>query len=112
PPQVFSFLFGANAVGLVVAGQINGRLVGRVEPLRLLMLGLMASTVGAIALLAVVASGEIGQSPGLLGFVVPLFVVIAPIGFIMPNATVLALSGAPRTAGSASALLGLLQFGL
>jgi len=30
----------------------------------------------------------------------------------MPNATVLALSGAPRIAGSASALLGLMQFGL
>ena len=63
-------------------------------------------------LLAVVASGEIGASLGLAGFLVPLFVVVAPIGFIMPNATVLALAGSPKTAGSASALLGLLQFGL
>jgi DHA1 family bicyclomycin/chloramphenicol resistance-like MFS transporter len=111
-PQMFSFIFGANAIGLVAAGQVNGRLVGRVEPLRLLTLGLITSTLGGVTLLAVVASGDLGRGLGLLGFVVPLFVVIAPIGFIMPNATVLALSGAPRTAGSASALLGLLQFGL
>ncbi len=34
---------------------------------------------------------------------------VASLGFIMPNATTLALSGHPRTAGSASALLGVLQ---
>src|SRR5207248_8911939 len=64
-PQTFSFIFGANAIGLVVAGQINGRLVGRVEPLRLLTLALMVSAVGGLVLLAVVASGEIGQALGL-----------------------------------------------
>jgi DHA1 family bicyclomycin/chloramphenicol resistance-like MFS transporter len=110
-PQTFSVIFGLNAVGLVAAGQVNGRLVRRVEPLRLLTAGLVTSTLGGLVLLAVVASG-LGQSLGLAGFLVPLFVVVAPIGFIMPNATVLALAGAPRIAGSASALLGLLQFGL
>jgi DHA1 family bicyclomycin/chloramphenicol resistance-like MFS transporter len=111
-PQAFSLIFGANAIGLVAAGQINGRLVGRVEPIRLLTLGLIAASLGGLALLVVVASGEIARPLGLAGIVPPLFVLIASIGFIMPNATVLALSGAPRTAGSASALLGLLQFGL
>ena len=112
-PQGFSLIFGANAIGLVAAGQINGRLVGRVEPMRLLTLGLATSAVGGLALLAVVASGEAGRALGIVGFVVPLFFVIAPIGFIMPNASVLALSaGPPKVAGSASALLGLLQFGL
>ena len=111
-PQVFSFIFGANAIGLVAAGQVNGRLVGRVDPLRLLTLALIVSSVAGLVLLAVVASGEIGRSLGAIGFLLPLFVVIAPIGFIMPNATVLALAGSPKTAGSASALLGLLQFGL
>jgi DHA1 family bicyclomycin/chloramphenicol resistance-like MFS transporter len=32
------------------------------------------------------------------------------LGFVMPNATTLALSGHPRTAGSASALLGVMQY--
>lgn len=111
-PQTFSFIFGLNAVGLVAAGQVNGRLVRRVEPLRLLAAGLVTSTIGGLILLAVVASGDVGASLGLAGFLVPLFVVVAPIGFIMPNATVLALAGSPKTAGSASALLGLMQFGL
>jgi DHA1 family bicyclomycin/chloramphenicol resistance-like MFS transporter len=110
-PQSFSFIFGMNAVGLVVAGQVNGRLVRRFEPLKLLTAGLISGTVAGLVLLAVVASGPLGASLGIAGFLVPLFFVVAPIGFIMPNATVLALAGAPRTAGAASALLGLLQFG-
>lgn len=111
-PQTFSLIFGMNAVGLVVAGQVNGRLVGRVEPIRLLKAGLVTGTVAALLLVTVVASGPFGQALGIAGFLVPLFFVVAPVGFIMPNATVLALAGAPRTAGAASALLGLLQFGL
>jgi DHA1 family bicyclomycin/chloramphenicol resistance-like MFS transporter len=107
-PQTFSFIFGLNAIGLVSAGQINGRLVGRVEPERLLTIALTTAACGSLALLAVVSIGGLG----LIGLLPPLFVVLASLGFIMPNATVLALSGAPKIAGSASALLGLMQFAL
>ncbi|MCC6174326.1 MAG: multidrug effflux MFS transporter [Chloroflexi bacterium] len=107
-PQVFSYIFGTNAIGLAVAGQINGQIVGAVSPSRLLGAGLLAAALGGIGLLAAVVGGS---AP--LGVVlVALFVVVASLGFIMPNATVLALSGAPRIAGSASALLGLLQFSI
>src|SRR5438876_5569985 len=34
--QLFSVIFGTNALGLVIASQVNGRLVGRVPPVRLL----------------------------------------------------------------------------
>jgi len=107
-PQAFSLIFGLNAVGLVAAGQVNGRLVGRVEPIRLLTGGLIASSLGGLTLLAVVLSGN----RSLYGIVPPLFVIVSSVGFVMPNATVLALAGSPRTAGSASALLGVLQFAL
>ncbi len=107
-PQAFSLIFGLNAVGLVIAGQVNGRLVGRVEPLKLLTLGLLASSLAGMTLLAVVLSG----SRSIFAIVPPLFVIITSVGFVMPNATVLALAGSPRTAGSASALLGVLQFAL
>lgn len=107
-PQTFSLIFGMNALGLVTAGQVNGRLVGRVEPLRLLATGLTVSTLAGLTLLVTVTSGVLG----LAGVLAPLFVILACLGFIMPNATVLALSGAPRTAGAASALLGLMQFAL
>jgi DHA1 family bicyclomycin/chloramphenicol resistance-like MFS transporter len=41
---------------------------------------------------------------------VPLFFVVASIGVVMPNATALALADHPDVAGSASALVGVLQF--
>ena len=104
-PQLFSLIFGMNAFGLMIAGQINGRLVGRVSPLRLLSGGLTVQAIGALALLAVITGGA-----GLSGILPALFVVVASLGFVMPNATALALSGHPRTAGSASALLGVLQY--
>ena len=40
----------------------------------------------------------------------PLFVTVSSVGMITPNATTLALADHPRSAGSASALLGLVQF--
>ncbi len=107
-PQQFSLLFGMNAVGLVVASQVNARLVGRVAPRRLLAGGLLAQAGGALVLLAVVTSGTIG----LAGVVPALFVVVASLGFVRPNATMLALAGHPNTAGSAAALMGVLQFAL
>jgi DHA1 family bicyclomycin/chloramphenicol resistance-like MFS transporter len=105
-PQTFSVMFGANALGLVIAGQINGRLVGRVPLPRLLCAGLVGTATGGAALLTVVAVGGIG----LVGLLPALFVVVASLGFVFPNATALALQAHPRAAGSASALLGLVQY--
>jgi DHA1 family bicyclomycin/chloramphenicol resistance-like MFS transporter len=107
-PQLFSVMFAINALGLVVAGQVNGRLVGRVPPIRLLTAGLVATATGGTALLSVVAIGGIG----LIGILPSLFVVVSSLGFVLPNATALALSNYPRTAGSASALVGVLQFAI
>ena len=107
-PQLFSIMFGMNALGLMLAAQVNGRLIGRVPPIKLLVAGLIATATGGIALFLVVTIGGIG----LIGILPSLFVVVASLGFVMPNATALALAGHPRTAGSASALLGVLQFAI
>ena len=47
---------------------------------------------------------------GLAGLLPSLFVMVSSVGLVLPNATALALADHPRTAGSASALLGLTQF--
>ena len=107
-PQLFSIIFGTNALGLMTSGQVNGRLVGRVSPRRLLTIGLTATATGGAALLSVVTIGGIGLG----GVLPPLFVVVSSLGFVLPNATALALSDHPRTAGSASALIGVLQFAI
>jgi DHA1 family bicyclomycin/chloramphenicol resistance-like MFS transporter len=104
-PQVFSVIFGTNAFGIMAAGQLNARLVGRIAPERLLPAGLVVAAVGGVGLLTSVISDV-----GLVGVLPSLFLVVASIGVTSPNATALALTGHPRTAGSASALLGVLQY--
>jgi len=59
-----------------------------------------------LALVLVAATG-IGGLPGLL---VPLFVCIAGVGLVQPNSAVAAMQPYGQIAGSASALLGTLQF--
>jgi DHA1 family bicyclomycin/chloramphenicol resistance-like MFS transporter len=101
--QQFSAVFAVNALGLVLAGQLSARLVGCAGPERLLRAGIAANAAGGIALLAL-------NHLGLAAVLPTLFVVVASIGFVLPNATALALSGHRDTAGTASAVIGLLQF--
>jgi len=104
-PQLYGGVVALNALGLVVSGQINGALVGRVAPAHLLAFGVALAAVAGLCLLAVVLGGI-----GLAGILPCLFAVVASLGFVMPNATALALTDYPHAAGSASALLGVLQF--
>jgi DHA1 family bicyclomycin/chloramphenicol resistance-like MFS transporter len=106
-PQVFSLIFGSNALGLAIAGQVSGRLVGRVSPRKLLTGGLIATALGGTTLLLTVLTNI-----GLIGILPALFVIVASIGMVLPNATALALADHPRSAGSASALVGVLQFAI
>lgn len=105
-PQGFSLIFAANAVGIVAASQVSGRLVGRVHPRRLMALGMGLSLAGALLLIAAVLSGA-----GLAVVLPAFFVAVASIGLIGPNATALALADLPQDVlGSASGLMGVLQF--
>ncbi|GAA0351894.1 Bcr/CflA family multidrug efflux MFS transporter [Actinoallomurus spadix] len=105
-PQAFSLIFAVNALGIVAAGQVSGRLVGRVRLRTLLTAGLVMSLAGGLALVVAIEAGL-----GLPGVLPALFLVVSAIGLITPNATALALTGRPpAVAGSASALVGLGQF--
>ncbi|MCX4739532.1 multidrug effflux MFS transporter [Streptomyces antibioticus] len=108
-PQTFGLLFAANSVGLVVVGQINGKvLVGRVRLDRVLAAGLAVVTLAAAALLLMSAGvfGEVGLAP----VAVALFVLMSAMGVTLPNAQTLALMRVRHSAGSASALLGTSSF--
>jgi DHA1 family bicyclomycin/chloramphenicol resistance-like MFS transporter len=106
PPEQYGFFFGINAIGIIVASQINRWLVGRVETHRIVKTVLpVAMTAGAV--LVIDAYSGFGGFPGIL---VPLFCYIACHGFVLPNTTALAMSPHGSVAGSASALLGTLQF--
>ncbi|MGW3337812.1 multidrug effflux MFS transporter [Streptomyces sp. NPDC001009] len=108
-PQTFSLLFGLNSVGLVTAGQINGKLlVGRVRLDRVLASGLavIVLAAGALLLMATGVFGEVGLAP----VAAALFVLMSAMGFTLPNTQALALLRTRHAAGSASALLGTTSF--
>ncbi|MFI8169098.1 multidrug effflux MFS transporter [Streptomyces sp. NPDC085931] len=108
-PQTFSLLFGVNSVGLVVVGQINGKiLVGRVSLDRVLGVGLAVVITAATALLLMSLGvfGEVGLAP----VAVALFVLMSAMGITLPNTQALALMRVRHAAGSASALLGTTSF--
>lgn len=105
-PQQFGWAFGLNALGILVLGQLNGVLLRWFAPRRLLLAGLLLAVAGALGLIAAVRLRA--GLPPVLG---SLFAVVSSVGLVMPNATALALSWLPpQRAGSASALLGVLQF--
>jgi MFS transporter, DHA1 family, multidrug resistance protein len=104
-PGQFSIVFAINAFGIILAGQVSRSLVGRFTPRELLSAGIGASTLGGLAVLACVLI-----TAGLPFLLPSLFVVVSSVGIVLPNATALALADHPRTAGSASALLGVAQY--
>lgn len=105
-PQTYSIVFGMNAIGLVGAGQANARLVGRfASESQLLLIALSsASTAGAVLVTAAAVGWPL---PVLLA---TMFVMIASLGFVLPNTTMLALADHREVSGTASALLGVSQF--
>jgi MFS transporter, DHA1 family, multidrug resistance protein len=104
--QLFAGIFALNAFGIVACSQLNGLLVERVGPRAMLRAGVVSAGTGGVALLAVILVGGIG----LAGILPCMFVAVASIGLVFPNAAALALTPYPHVAGSASALLGLVNF--
>jgi DHA1 family bicyclomycin/chloramphenicol resistance-like MFS transporter len=105
-PQLYGAIFGCNAVGMVVASQINGWLVGRTSPRVLLRAGLLGSATGGIMLLGATVAGTLG----VWSVVLPLMLLMTSAGFVLPNTMALGLAEQSRAAGSASALMGVFQF--
>jgi DHA1 family bicyclomycin/chloramphenicol resistance-like MFS transporter len=105
-PQHYGWIFGANAFGLVIASQINRWLLVRYRGETILTVTL-AVTAAAGLLLALVAITGFG---GLVSLLVPLFVFVASVGLVGPNTAAAALAPYGSVAGSASALMGMLQF--
>jgi DHA1 family bicyclomycin/chloramphenicol resistance-like MFS transporter len=104
-PGAFSAVFASNAAGLIASSQLSARLVGTTGPRPLLLVGLSVAAAGGAGLVAVALTD--GPLPLLLA---ALFVTMASIGFVAPNATALALQEHGAQAGTASALVGLGQF--
>ncbi len=105
-PAQFGWLFGLNALGMIVASQVNHALLARRSGGALLSRALRAL---ALCGAAMVGSALIGRG-GFAGVEAALFVALSSLGFSFPNATALALAHQPGRIGSAAAMLGSLQF--
>lgn len=104
-PQVYSFLFGLNAIGLMTATQITGRLAGKIVESKLLVFGLGYALVGGLSLLI-----SILTDAGIVPVAISLFISISAVGIVSTTCFTLAMESQGGKAGSASALLGLMQF--
>jgi MFS transporter, DHA1 family, multidrug resistance protein len=106
-PERYGWLFGLNALGLITASQLNHMLLRRVAGAGILSRVLVVTALAGVLLLAAAWTG----AGGLPGILLPLFVYVSSLGFVLPNVIAAALAAQDRNAGSASALLGAVQFG-
>jgi len=106
PAEHYGWLFGTNAAGFILVAQVNARLLAKRGPAFLLVRAVWLYLAAGLVLLGVAALRPAQLWP----LLVPLFVCIASLGCIIPNASACAMSGQGARAGSASALMGCVQF--
>ena len=106
PAEHYGWLFGTNAAGFILVAQVNARLLAKRGPAFLLARAVWLYLAAGLVLLGVAAMRPTQLWP----LLVPLFVCISSLGCIIPNASACAMSGQGARAGSASALMGCLQF--
>jgi MFS transporter, DHA1 family, multidrug resistance protein len=107
-PQQYALAFGFNGVGLILASQINRWLVNRFPVRQVVSAAVAGGVAVGFALLLVGLTGW-GGLPSLL---VLLFLNLSAAGIIAPNIAAIVMAPFGEVAGSASALLGTLQFGI
>ena len=106
--RTFGLVFGANAIGLTLASQLNPMLINRFSVVNVLSGAMVTGALSATALLVAGLTGWLG----LAGVLVPLAFVVASCGLSLPNTPALALTRHGEAAGTAAALLGSVQFGI
>ena len=104
--QQFSYAFAFNAAGIMLMSSINKHLNTRMGIFQRLRLGGSIQCFGA---LAVFGTGLMADAPLWL-LMSGLFFVVSGIGLTGPNAMALAMSQQGARAGTASAIMGSMQF--
>lgn len=104
-PQGFSLLFAMNGLGIILFGQVTGRLASKIGESKLFAIGLAIAAAAGLSLLTMILI----DAP-LIAILIPLFFVVSSVGIISTTGFALAMQKQGHAAGSASALLGLLSF--
>lgn len=104
--QQFAYAFGINAFGIMLLSTINKQLAYKISVLRRLKIGSGLQLLGALILFI---TGLINHVPLWIVFI-GMFLAVSGIGFTGPNAMALAMSEQGARAGTASAIMGSMQF--
>ncbi len=105
-PRQYSYAFAANAASFIGMSQLTGRLAGRFGLVPMVKVA-VAGYAAVMVLLLVLNLSGIDRLDVLIGL---LFVGYGFLGLVMPTTAVLALEEHGAIAGTASALMGTLQF--
>ncbi|WP_159951541.1 multidrug effflux MFS transporter [Rhizobium sp. 18065] len=105
-PRLYSVVFSMNAISFIGASQMNGRLSRQFGLKRLIRTAVTGFALASLTLFALFQLG-LGSLPLMCAL---LFVAYGFLGMVIPTSAVLALDGHGKIAGTASALMGTLQF--
>lgn len=106
--QQYGGLFAFLASGLIIASQLNRVVLKKYSSRQIIRTAVLLQALFCLVLIGISLWGR--ESFWLVTAL--LFVIISCTGWIMPNATALAMEPFEENAGSASALLGFIQMGL
>ncbi|WP_144715464.1 multidrug effflux MFS transporter [Curtobacterium pusillum] len=103
----YGLAFGLNALALMGVSILSAKLTVTRSVTGVLTAGIVLVLASTVAFALLVATGA-----PVFWLAVPLFTAVGSLGLVLGNATAMALGAVPAAAGSASAVLGALQFGL
>mgnify|MGYP001809886539 CR=1 FL=1 len=106
-PTEYSLAFSVNAVSFFGVAQLNGVLAARFGLQRLMRFAVVGYAVPMVLLYLLFLAGV----DSLAVMIVLLFIAFGFLGLVVPSSAVLALDDHGAIAGTASALMGTLQFG-
>lgn len=104
-PQLFSIIFAINGLGIIIGGQITGRLAKRISEAKIFVGGLCLALFGGVSLLLMILI-----KAELLVILPFIFIIVTSVGILGVAGGSLAMERYGDSAGSASALLGLFMF--
>ncbi len=103
--QQYSWVFGCITFAFIISAQLTKMALRRYSPKQIFTKALLANALFGIVLCAISETSQMWL------FIIPLWLTIATLSFLGATSTALAMSKAGDYTGSASGLLGLLQFG-
>jgi MFS transporter, DHA1 family, multidrug resistance protein len=102
----YGLIFATNACGTILAAQINRILLRHTTPQKVFAGALFFNMTTIVSLLFVTGTHS------MIIFMIPLWLSIATTPMVLANSMAIAMNASGNKAGSASAIIGLLQFGL